>query len=432
MSAAAADPFLARTTQALVRIDERDARLHAFIHVMREEALAAAAASDQRLAQGTPGGPLDGCLVAVKDNIDIGGLPTSGGIAHYRNAVAASDAPVVAQLRRQGAILIGKTNLHEAALGATTDNPWFGRCENPLRAGYTPGGSSGGSAAAVAAGFCDLALGSDSMGSVRIPAAYCGVAGFKPSRGALSLGGVMPLSPALDHLGLLAPTVSDVSRAWHALQGEGEMQTALGFKGRRIGMLPGLLGVEAVDGVERMMDQAFACLRDAGAILVEASLPWDAAAIRRDAFLLCEVEGEALHREALARDPEGFSPPLRKLLAYGARQEAATVADTRKRLSAAADTLHNCLQGLDLLVLPTCPQAAFAHGAPVPLNQADFTVPANLAGAPALSLPWGVDAAGLHQGREAAGLPLGLQLIARPGMDALLLRLGSLLEALRP
>jgi aspartyl-tRNA(Asn)/glutamyl-tRNA(Gln) amidotransferase subunit A len=320
-------------------------------------------------------------------------------------------------------VLIGKTNLHEAALGATSDNPWFGRCENPLREGYTPGGSSGGSAAAVAAGFCGLALGTDTMGSVRIPAAYCGIAGFKPSRGALSLGGVMPLSPTLDHLGLLAPTAADLSRAWHALQGEGEMQTALGFKGRRVGMLPGLLGVEVVDGVERMMDQALACLRDAGAILVEASLPLEVVALRRDAFLLCEIEGAAVHAAALAADPEGFSPPLRKLLAYGARQDPATVAETRKRLAAAADTLHNCLQGLDLLVLPTCPQAAFAHGAPVPLNQADFTVPANLAGAPALSLPWGAD---------AAGLPLGLQLIARPGMDTLLLRLGSLLEALRP
>jgi aspartyl-tRNA(Asn)/glutamyl-tRNA(Gln) amidotransferase subunit A len=261
------------------------------------------------------------------------------------------------------------------------------------------------------------------MGSVRIPAAYCGVAGFKPSRGVLRLEGVMPLSPALDHLGLLAPTVADLGRAWHALQGEGEMQTALGFKGRRIGRLPGLLGVEVVNGVEGMLDQAFACLRDAGAILVEASLPLQVAALRRAAFLLCEIEGAAVHGAALARDPEGFSPPLRKLFAYGARQDLATVANTREQLSSAADTLHNCLQGLDLLVLPTCPQAAFACGTPVPLNQADFTVLANLAGAPALSLPWGAD---------AAGLPFGLQLIARPGMDALLLRLGSLLEALRP
>ncbi|MDB5803245.1 MAG: hypothetical protein JWN73_567 [Betaproteobacteria bacterium] len=415
--------FEARAKRALQRIAGEEARLHAFIRVMPEEALAAARASDKALDHGVLGSALNGRIVAVKDNIDIAGLPTTGGIGHYRNAVAQIDAAVVTRLKALGAILIGKTNLHEAALGATSDNPWFGRCENPLRAGYTPGGSSGGSAAAVAAGLCELALGSDTMGSVRIPAAYCGVAGFKPSRGRLSLAGVMPLSPTLDHLGLLAPTVTDVTQAWHALQGEDNMQTALGFKGRRIGMLPGLLGVEVADGVERMMNEALACLRDAGAVLVEASLPWNAPAARRDAFLLCEVEGEAVHRTALASDPEGFSSALRKLLAYGARQGAATVAETRKRLGAAADTLNNCLQGVDLLVLPTCPQAAFAHGAPVPVNQADFTVLANLAGAPALSLAWGTD---------AAGLPFGLQLIARPGMDALLLRLGSLLEALRP
>lgn len=424
--------FEARTARVLERIAGEEARLHAFIRVMPEEALAAARASDKALEHGVLSSVLDGRLVAVKDNIDIAGLPTTAGIGHYRNAVAHADAAVVTRLKALGAILIGKTNLHEAALGATSDNPWFGRCENPLRAGYTPGGSSGGSAAAVAAGLCELALGTDTMGSVRIPAAYCGVAGFKPTRGALSLAGVMPLAPTLDHLGLLAPTVADIARAWHALQGEGEMQTALGFKGRRIGMLPELLGVEVADGVQRMMNEALACLRDAGAVLVEASLPWDAPATRRDAFLLCEVEGEVVHRAALASDPEGFSPALRKLLAYGARQDAATVAEARKRLSHAADTLNNCLQGLDLLVLPTCPQAAFAHGAPVPVNQADFTVLANLAGAPALSLRWGRDAAGLPQGREAAGLPLGVQLIARPGMDALLLRLGSLLEALRP
>jgi aspartyl-tRNA(Asn)/glutamyl-tRNA(Gln) amidotransferase subunit A len=412
-----------RTAAMLASADARNPVLHAFIRVLHAPALAAAAASDARAQAGARIGPLDGMAVAVKDNIDIVGLPTSAGIGHYRNAVAATDALVVAQVRALGAAIVGKTNLHEAALGATSDNPWFGRCENPLRPGYTPGGSSGGSAAAVAAGLCDLALGTDTMGSVRIPAAYCGVAGYKPTRGALSLQGVVPLSPTLDHMGLLAPAVSAIASAWHALQGEGDAQTALGFKGRRIGLLPDLLGVEVDAGVPRMLDQARACLREAGAQLIEARLPgWDARAMRRDAFLLCEIDGAQVHAAALAGDPEGFSPELRKLFAYGARQ-AGKRAEIAARLAAAADTLNNCLGALDLLVLPTCPQAAFARGAPVPQNQADFTVPANLCGAPALSLPWG---------RDAAGLPLGLQLIARPGMDALLLRLGSLLEALRP
>jgi len=410
--------------KALARITERDPQLHAFILVLRDQALAAADASDARADKRATLGPLDGLTVAIKDNIDMAGLPTTAGIAHYRDAVASADAAVVARLKACGAVIVGKTNLHEAALGATSDNPWFGRCENPLRAGYTPGGSSGGSAAAVAAGCCDFALGTDTMGSARIPAAYCGVVGFKPTRDALSTAGVVPLSPALDHLGILARTVPEVARAWYGLHGVDEQQTALGFKGRRVGLLPGLLDVELGDGVARMMDTATACLRDAGSLLVEARLPgWNAQALRRDAFVLCEIDGAAVHGAAMANDPDGFSAPLRSLFGYGARQGTEQRAEVVARLAVAADTLNNCLGGLDLLVLPTCPQAAFAHSATVPQNQADFTVLANLAGAPALSLPWGAD---------STGLPLGLQLVARPGMDALLLRLASLLEVLRP
>lgn len=411
-----------RTARALSRIAAVNRQLHAFIRTTDEEALAAARASDHGLDHGVLRSPLDGRLVAVKDNIDIAGYATTGGIAHYRENVAQADAAIVARLKAVGAVIVGKTNLHEAALGATSDNPWFGRCENPRLPGHTTGGSSGGSAAAVAAGLCDLALGTDTMGSVRIPAAYCGVAGFKPTRGDLSLAGVMPLAPTLDHLGLIAPTVADIAPAWRALRGDEESQTALGFKGRRIGLFPDLLGVEVADGVGQMMRQATTILRDAGALLVESRLQWDAAAARRDAFLLCELEGAAVHADAFARDPEGFSAALRKLLAYGARQDGAAVAELRTRIAAYADTLHNHLQSLDLLVLPTCPQGAFVHGAPPPVNQADFTVLANLAGAPALSLPWM---------SMAQGSLLGLQLIARPGMDALLLRLGTLMETLR-
>jgi len=420
---ATAGPALARTQETLARIEQRNPQLHAFIRCLPEVALGAAQASDARAAAGASLGAIDGLTVAVKDNIDIAGVPTSAGIGHYRDAMARADAPVVARLRSLGAVMVGKTNLHEAALGATSDNPWFGRCENPLHMGYTPGGSSGGSAAAVAAGLCDFALGTDTMGSVRIPAAYCGVAGFKPTCGALSLEGVVPLSPALDHVGLLAADVSRLALAWHALQGTQSQPSAPGFQGRRVGMLHDLLQVEVDDDVARMMEQALACLRDAGATVVEASLPgWEAASIRRDAFVLCEIDGAAVHAQAMARDPEGFSADLRAMFAYGARQGPQKRAQIESRLLAAADTLNNCLGALDLLVLPTCPQAPFAHGAPVPPNQADFTVLANIAGAPAISLPWG---------SNGAGLPLGLQLIARPGMDAILLRLAALLEALR-
>jgi aspartyl-tRNA(Asn)/glutamyl-tRNA(Gln) amidotransferase subunit A len=412
-----------RVAAAFARVDAREAQLHALISQSRDDAYGAADQCDARTAARSTLGALDGVTVVVKDNIDIAGLPTSVGIGHYRDAIANADAPVVAQLKAAGAVIIGKANLHEAALGATSDNPWFGRCDNPLRAGYTPGGSSGGSAAAVAAGYCELALGTDTMGSVRIPAAYCGVAGFKPTRGALSTAGVVPLSAELDHVGLLAANAAAISRAWYALRGIEYTHTALGFKGRRVGILPGLLGVELGEGVSVMLRDAQACVRDAGAALVEAQLPgWDTAQLRRESFLLCEIDGAQVHAASLARDPEGFSTQLRSLFAYGSKQDTQRRVQIVERLRRAGQQLADLLGGLDLLLLPTCPQAAFAHGAPVPVTQADFTVPANLAGAPAISLPWGQD---------AQGLPLGLQLIAKPGADDALLRMAGMLEALR-
>ena len=167
------------TRAFLARIEARDGALRAFIRVMRDEALAAARASDERRRAGAGKGTLDGIPLAIKDNIDVAGVPTSGGIRHYRDGIAGEDAFVTRRLRDAGAVILGKLNMHEAALGATGDNPWFGRCENPHRAGYTPGGSSSGSGAAVAAGLAAAALGTDTLGSVRVPASYCGTRGLQ-------------------------------------------------------------------------------------------------------------------------------------------------------------------------------------------------------------------------------------------------------------
>ena len=253
------------TEQCLHRIAARDAELRAFIHVMPDAARAAAAASDRRRKQNLLLGGLDGITVAIKDNVDIAGLSTSGGIGHYANRIAASDAAIVRRLKAAGAVLIGKTNLHEAALGATTDNPWFGRCVNPLRAGYTPGGSSGGSAAAVAASMCLLAIGTDTMGSVRIPASYCGIAGFIPTRGRLPLDGIMPLSPTLDRVGLLAQSVAVIAGAWHALSGTAalEVPPAGGWKVALARDFPG----DQCTALATMMSSVADCVRTDG-------MPW--------------------------------------------------------------------------------------------------------------------------------------------------------------
>src|SRR6266446_8838658 len=193
--------------------------LNCFIVLCKETAMSEARAAADRAAAKRRLGPLDGIAVAVKDNMDVAGVPTSNGFGGPAYRVPAVDAAVVRRLRAAGAIILGKLNMHEGALGSTNDNPHFGRAINPHRDGHSPGGSSGGSAAAVAAGLCCAALGSDTGGSVRIPASYCGVVGLKPSYGLVSTRGVVPLSMSLDHVGPLARTVADEAHMLSAMAG---------------------------------------------------------------------------------------------------------------------------------------------------------------------------------------------------------------------
>lgn len=409
------------TEQCLERIAQADPALRAFIRVMPEDARAQSMASDKRRRRHAGRGGLDGVPVAIKDNIDIAGLPSSGGIGHYAGAMALRDAAIVAQLKAAGAVLIGKTNLHEAALGATTDNPWFGRCDNPLRAGFTPGGSSGGSAAAVAAAMCVLAVGTDTMGSVRIPAAYCGIAGFKPTRGALALDGVMPLSPTLDSLGLMAASAALLAGAWHALT-DTAAPAVPQVPVWRIALARDFPDEQSAPLAALMQNAASTMCAHGIAPLEQSLADVPFTGLRRDAFILCEIEGAAVHAAALAADPEGFSPQLRAMLGFGARQAPARAMEVRERLLASAAHLAALLDGVDALLLPTTPQAAFAHGMRVPDNQADFTVLANVTGWPAISIPWG---------RDASGMPLGLQLIGKADSDAQLLALAAWFESIR-
>jgi Asp-tRNA(Asn)/Glu-tRNA(Gln) amidotransferase A subunit family amidase len=191
------------------RIERFNPALNAFLALDRRRAVRDAQASGRRWSRGAPRSPLDGVPIGVKVNIAVHGMPWHAGIAAYGDRVADGDADCVSRLRSAGAVILGVLNMHEAALGATTDNAAFGRCHNPHRHDVTPGGSSGGSAAAVAAGLCAAALGTDTLGSVRIPASYCGVFGHKPSHGATATAGVVPLSPTLDSLGFIARSAGD-------------------------------------------------------------------------------------------------------------------------------------------------------------------------------------------------------------------------------
>jgi aspartyl-tRNA(Asn)/glutamyl-tRNA(Gln) amidotransferase subunit A len=427
--------FTARAaTQAyLDRIERLNPRLAIFTTVAAEQALVAADAADARLSAGQGLGPLDGVPVAVKDNIAVAGLPFTSGVEARRGHIATEDAFCVTLLREQGCVILGTLNMHEGALGATTDNEAYGRCANPWRESHTPGGSSGGSGAAVAAGLCAAALGTDTMGSVRIPAAYCGVFGFKPGYGRISSDGLGHLSWTLDHIGPIARRAEDL-RVLMSVLATGHVGALVTrpsddyrdfwldeparFADLRIGVLETDVAVDAP--VADVIGRALARLEAAGATLEPfrpATLAPDV--LRRRGLLISEAEGAVAFAAELASGA-GLSAGFRGLLEYGARQPAVRLAAAHHDVLAARAAIRKqmAFQGLDLLVSPTAPQTAFAHGAAAPASQADFTCIANIADLPAASVPVGF----------ADGLPVGLHLMGGEGADAFVLRCAIALD----
>jgi aspartyl-tRNA(Asn)/glutamyl-tRNA(Gln) amidotransferase subunit A len=351
-------------------------------------------------------GPLAGLTIGIKSNIAVAGLPWTGGMALRRDIVADRDAAVVAGLRVAGACILGSLNMHEAAMGATTDNPWFGRTHNPHRIGYTPGGSSGGSGAAVAAGLCDAALGTDTLGSVRIPAAFTGVYGLKPSWGGVDTDGLVFLTRRFDCIGPLARTLDVLERVWNVIGTSGNEDAPF----TRVLHLPDLGGVE----VEPAVGAAYRRALDAIPLPREPLvLPAEPTTIRMAA--LVEIARELI--EDIGADRTGranlISDELKFIMNAFERVEPKPELLERTR-----DTLLSALGDDGVLLMPTCPQAPFAHGRP-PASQADFTGLANIAGLPALAIP-----AGLNEER----LPVGVQLVGPQGSETRLIALARRLE----
>lgn len=356
---------------------------------------------------------------AVKENIDVAGLPTQAGL-RLAPPPAAADALCVQRLRASGAILLGHTAMDEAALGATTDNPHYGRTMNPRRDGYTPGGSSGGSAAAVAAGLVAFALGTDTLGSVRIPAAYCGIVGFKPSFGRLGMDGIAPLAPSLDHVGLLAGSVALARRVFAVLV---DAPIAAGVARPAVLGIPDVLAsVEVEPDVRDRFAEALRRLRASGFATRTISMPgWSPSNARKAAFLLLEALASVVYAKELD-DPTGsLSEGLVKMLRFGRECGPERIEAARTELARARSAMDTAFSGIDVLVMPTCPQVAFPFGALPPANQADLTALANVAGLPAISLPLGGDA--------PDDLPAGLQIIAPRSADARLLDIAEAAEA---
>lgn len=430
------------TQRHLARIGRLDPALRAFIEVDEAGALKGAAESDARIAAGALR-TMEGIPVAIKANIAVAGLGWSAGMKARRNEVAQTDATSVSLLRAAGAVILGTLNMHEAAFGATTDNPWFGRAMNPHRAGHTPGGSSGGSGAAVAAGLCVAALGSDTLGSVRIPAAYNGIYGLKPTHGAISSEGLVPLAPALDTVGPMARSVDDLEALTRVLlpapcgsdprepspHGRSTCEPNPGEPRpreravsrpalRRLLLLESL----AQEPCEAAVMSAYERARAALGSLPPSSinLPHPLARVRLAAFVVAGRTLAAQPHIAAASAARGLSAELAKLLEVcGARSEAEVEID-RKVLAQTAAAVRACVEPDGILLLPTTPQAAFAHTSRPPNSQAAFTVLASIAGLPAITLPAGCN---------ADGLPLGVQLVGPIGRELDLIALTRILDA---
>ena len=391
----------------LERVGRLNPTIRAFVDLDVARARDAAKASAHRWASGMALSALDGCVSGVKANIAVAGLPWTAGIGAYRDRIADRDATCVARLRRAGAIVLGTLNMEEGALGAVTDNPWFGRTQNPWRQGFTAGGSSGGSGAAVAAGLCAAALGTDTMGSVRIPSAYCGVFGIKPRFGAVPNEGVTPLSPSLDHVGVLARSAEDCARVL-AVIGEADPAAPSGTMA--------VLDVTGRAALSENASAAFAALVARGAAegLVEGSvaLDIDLGRLRRKGLLISEFEGMVEHGAVMAERPDGFSAGFTGMLRWGASQPEAKVLDARAAIEAAREAIEAMIGDRVGLLCPTTGGTTFPFGDPIPADQADITCLANMAGLPAVAFPMGL---------SKDGLPLSAQIIGRRSEEILVL-----------
>jgi aspartyl-tRNA(Asn)/glutamyl-tRNA(Gln) amidotransferase subunit A len=417
----------------LERIDRDDGAVGAFWTLDAEGARAAADETDGRRRAGRARGLFDGVPIAIKDNIDVAGLPTTAGVAAYRGRMATRDAPATARVRAAGFVVLGKLAMHEGALGATTEAPGFGRCQNPLRLGFTPGGSSGGSGAAVAARFVPLALGTDTLGSVRIPAAYCGVFGFKPTAGLISRVGVVPLSTTLDTIGVVARDAWDAAMATAILAGEdaadprsrsppagwkAEPSAGARMGGLRFGVPAALESIPIEEALVEALERAADLLRSGGATVVRVALDgWAPGAARRAGLLLAEAEAAVAHA-ALIDDPAAASIAFRSALSYGRVASSAKLVATLETLARARASARRALRDVDALLMPTAPQRAFPHGVAPPEDQADLTALASIAGLPAVAAPWPAG---------DGDLPASVQVVGRPFDEA---RLVAVAEAL--
>ncbi|MFW6091008.1 MAG: amidase [Actinomycetota bacterium] len=430
------------TQRYLERIDQNNAELNAFITVDAGYSLAQAEAADRALAAGDRVHPLTGIPVALKDTIPTAGLRTTAGSRVLADWVPDADPPVVARLRSYGAVIIGKTNLHEFAYGGTSENEHYGPVRNPWDPGRVAGGSSGGSAAAVAAGLAAAAVGTDAAGSVRIPACQCGTVGFKPTYGRVDTTGLIPLSWSLDHVGAITRTVWDAELLQNAMNGASSAPTSpsvLAFEPPRVeGLRIGVPRGYAFEGVEQAVADP---VRDALAVLasLDASVEEiDVPGLEQSTaatYTIIAGEASAYHSRWWPERAADYGADVRHKLEAAARLPAGDYVQAQRVREEITGALATALNEVDAIATPTVPMTPQRVGQ----REVNFgglrrpatgggvftrlTAPFNLSGGPAVSVPCGV---------TPGGMPVGLQMASAPGRDDLVLRLAAAYEQTLP
>ena len=440
--------------EALDTASRTEAQLHAFLTIDSGGAREAAARADADFADGVDLGPLHGIPVALKDNMCTRGVETTAGSQILAGYVPPYDATVVERLRHGGAVIVGKTNLDEFAMGSSTENSAYGPTYNPWDLSRVPGGSSGGSAAAVAAGSALLGLGSDTGGSIRQPASLCGVVGMKPTYGTVSRYGLIAFASSLDQIGPFTRTVEDSALALSTIWGHDPMDSTShageypeptaglgrGVDGLTVGMVTELSGGGFEPAVEAATGDMLARLEKAGAGVVEVSLP--SFEIALSAYYLIapaeassnlarfdgiryglRVEGQTTEELMARTRAEGFGPEVTRRILLGTYSLSAGYYDAfygqAQRVRAAIqEDFARAYDQVDVLVSPTSPTVAFEAGArtsdPLAMYLSDIcNIPANLAGHPAISVPIGLDDSGLPIGFQVMAPPLGEQMMYR-------------------
>ena len=427
--------------EAIARIERHDAALGTFITLTTEQALEEARQADRELAAGADRGPLHGIPIALKDLFCTKGVRTTAGSKIYAAFVPEIDAAVVERLRAAGAVMLGKLNMHELAYGITSANPHFGAVRNPWNTAHSPGGSSGGSGAAVATGMVFMAMGSDTGGSIRIPASFCGTVGLKPTYGRVSRYGVLPLGFSLDHVGPLTRSVRDAALTLNAIAGHdardpGSARAAAvdfvpeagcSLRGVRIGVPENFFFEYMQEDVERSVRAAIAVAEGLGASVRPVRVP-DIAALNAIARMVLLSEASAVG-EAFADRREDLGTDVRALMDQGRLIAAADYVNAQRLRRQMRSDFAKLWDEVDCIVAPATPNVAPRIGETtiqvggreedVRLATTRLARGVNALGFPALSIPCGV---------SSEGLPVGMQIIGAAFDEAGILRVGAALE----